>query len=133
MIHHSISTFIALSYINVNSLICSCYIIMESISLMNYIWRNNQPILKIYRTLCILCIRIPLILWTRLYYAPNIVLPYLKLTRTNNQYIYLHNSTNLFYFFIMYDMFILWKLYKQKTKKPSNLGVCSLSSKNHKC
>jgi len=112
MIHHSVTLVIYLSSINNTSLQMSNVLIMESISLMNYIWRNKQQLLKLYRTLCIFCIRIPVSLWFWLYYNPNIIYPYWKTTVTYPHYLYLSTLTNLYIFFIVYDMFILWKLYK---------------------
>ncbi len=117
MIHHSITAFAGVSYINNISLQFSNVMIMECISLMNYVWRNNPQLLNLYRTLCIFCIRIPLILWLWLYYNPNITFPYLKQTRTYHHYIYLFVLFNQYWFFIIYDIFILWKLYKSKKIK----------------
>ncbi len=65
MIHHSVTLVIYLSHINQISLELSNVLIMECISLLNYAWRNNPKLLKLYRTLCILCVRIPLSLWFR--------------------------------------------------------------------
>ena len=119
LIHHSITAFGGVSYINNISLQMSNVMIMECISLMNYVWRNKPQLLKLYRTLCIFCIRMPLSLWMWLYYNPNITFPYLKQTRTYNHYIYLFVLLNQYWFFIIYDMFILWKLYKSKNSKLS--------------
>ena len=112
MIHHSVSAVIVLSYINNATLQLSYLLIMECISLMNFYWRNNRQLLKLYRTLCILCIRMPLSMWAGLYYNPTILYPYWKKTRTYNRYLYLIIMGNTFFFYIIYDMFILWKLYK---------------------
>ena len=112
MIHHSITTVIYLSYINNTTLQMSNYLIMECISLMNYVWRNNPKLLKLYRTFCIVFIRIPLITWHLLYYNPRFAIPMLK----NNVNILFFNLLcvleKFHIFFIIYDMFILWKLYK---------------------
>jgi hypothetical protein len=112
MIHHSITTIVYLIYINNATLQINHVLIMECISLMNYVWRNNPQLLKLYRTLCILCVRMPLSLWFLLYYNPSIIYPYWKLTRTYSHYLYLKTLSNIYLFFIVYDMFILWKLYK---------------------
>jgi len=113
MIHHSVTTVIYLSYINQISLMGSNVLIMECISLMNYCWRNNPQTLKLYRTLCILCVRIPLSLWLWLYYTPNIVIPYYKQLQLHHiHYSYLSALSNSWIMYIIYDMFILWKLYK---------------------
>jgi hypothetical protein len=122
MIHHSITSFIFLSCINNNTLQISNVMIMECISLMNYVWRNNPLLLKLYRTLCICFIRIPLIVWYITTYNKNVMHPYWKLTRTYNHYIYLKISGNILYFFILYDMYILWKLYKPIRLKQSKLS-----------
>jgi hypothetical protein len=112
MIHHSVTLVIYLSYINKISLELSINLIMECISLMNYCWRNNPQTLKLYRTLCILCIRIPLSLWFYFYYNPTILYPYWKYALTYNNYSYLKIIYDMSIFFVLYDMFILWKLYK---------------------
>lgn len=113
MIHHSVSFVSYVSCINNNALQMSNVMIMECISLMNYALRSkeNARILKLYRTLCILCVRMPLSLWMWLYYNPTIIYPIMKVTKGNYHYIYLTTVGNLYSFFIIYDMFILWKLY----------------------
>jgi hypothetical protein len=117
MIHHSVSLVVYLSYINNTTLQMSNFLIMECISLMNYIWRNSPQLLKLYRTLCIFCIRIPLSLYMWLYYSPNYNYPYWKIQRTYPHYLYLSTLDDVCLFFILYDMFILWKLYKPKNIK----------------
>jgi len=112
MIHHSVTTVVFLSYINHTALQMNNVLIMECISLMNYAWRNHPKLLKLYRTLCICCVRMPLSLWMWSYYNPTVVLPHLQLTRTHYHYLYLCALANVYLFFILYDMFILWKLYK---------------------
>ena len=114
MIHHSITTVVYLSYINNTTLQMSNVLIMECISLMNYIWRNNPNLLKLYRTFCIFGIRFPLSLYMWLYYNPNIIYPYLKITRHHYHYLYLSMLGHIYLFFVVYDMIILWKLYKPK-------------------
>ena len=118
MIHHSVTTIVYLSYINQISLEGSNVLIMECISLMNYVWRNNPPLLKLYRTLSILCVRIPLSLWLWLYYTPNIVIPYYKqLQLSHIHYSYLSILSNGWTMYIIYDMVILWKLYNPIKRK----------------
>lgn len=117
IIHHSVSTVVYISYINNTTLQMSNVLIMECISLMNYILINNPQLLKLYRTLCIFCIRMPLSLYMWLYYNPNIMYKYLKTMRTSSHYLYLSTLGNIYLFFIVYDMFILWKLYKPKKLK----------------
>jgi hypothetical protein len=113
LIHHSVTMVFYLSYINYISLEASNVLIMECISLMNYVWINNPQLLKLYRTLCILCIRIPLSAWLWLYYYPNIIIPYYKqLQLYHIHYSYLSILSNGWIMYIIYDMFILWKLYK---------------------
>ena len=114
MIHHSVTTVVYLSYINNTTLQLSNVLIMECISLMNYVWRNNPKLLKLYRTFCIFCIRMPLSLWLWLYYNPNILYPYLEIRRHHYHYLYLSMLGNVYLFFVVYDMIILWKLYKPK-------------------
>ncbi len=113
-IHHFITIIVYFSYINNTTLQMSNVLIMECISMMNYIWKDNPKLLNLYRTICILLVRMPLSLWMRLYYNPTIIYPYLKLTRTYPHYLYLSTLGNIYTFFILYDMFILWQIYKPK-------------------
>ena len=118
MIHHTMSLIITGSAINNNTLQMSNYMILECISVMNYIWRNNQRLLQLYRTLCILCIRTPLSLWMWLYYNPTIMYPYFEYNLTHNYCLFVKTlCDNMFIFFVFYDMFILLKLYNQKKLK----------------
>ena len=119
MIHHSVTLVVYLSFINYVSLEASNVLIMECISLMNYVWRNNPNLLKLYRMLCILCVRIPLTLWLLLYYSPNIIIPYFKQLNLHNiHYSYISSlHSNGWIMYIIYDMFILWKLYKPPKRK----------------
>jgi hypothetical protein len=101
IVHHVMTLYTLLTYTNHIPLQISNTIIMECISLMNYTWRNNQKLLKIYRTFCILFVRMPLTFWFIFYNKNNIVqFPYSKI--------------NGYWFFILYDAFILWKIYKTK-------------------
>jgi hypothetical protein len=111
MIHHCITLVVYLSYINLIPLQMSNILIMECISLMNYAWKNNPRLLKLYRTVCIFCIRMPVSLWFWLYYNPNFTFPEWNITHSRYSYVYLHTLGNIFAFFIVYDVFILWKLY----------------------
>jgi hypothetical protein len=117
IIHHIMSFIITTSSINNNTLQMSNYMIIECISLMNYIWRNDPQLLKSYRTLCILSIRSPLSLWFYFYYTPTIMYPHWKYTLTYNHYLYLKLIYDMSIFFMFYDIFILWKLYKPKKLK----------------
>ena len=63
MIHHVISLIVFVSLINYITLQLSNVLIMECISLMNYILRKHSKILKLYRILCICIVRLPLSFW----------------------------------------------------------------------
>ncbi len=112
IIHHIVCFFTLYNIISINNLQMNNFIIAECISSMNYIWRNNPKLLKIYRTLCILLVRMPLSFYFWLYYNPKILLPLLKLTETQSRYQYLSALGNMYLFFIIYDIFLLWKIYK---------------------
>jgi hypothetical protein len=116
MIHHSVTLVVYLSYINNTTLQISHVLLMECISLMNYVWRNNPPYLKIYRIVCIFLIRMPLSFFFWIYYNPVVLYPYLEETRSPIHYLYLSTLGNVYMFFIVYDLFILWKLYKPHKK-----------------
>ncbi len=117
MIHHCVCLVVFSSYIHSTPLQMSNYLLMESISMMNYLWRNNPTLLKVYRTFCILCIRIPMISWFMFYYNPNIGLPYLKSIYSPLIYRYLCLLERFHWFFIIYDLYILYKLYKPSKKR----------------
>lgn len=122
VIHHTVTLAIFLSYINNTALQMNHVLIMESISLMNYVWRDRPEILNIYRTACILLIRMPLSFWFSLYYNPNIIFPYFKENRSHYHYTYLHALSNVYLFFLCYDVFILWKIYKPKRIEGSSVS-----------
>ncbi len=111
MIHHIVCCVVYLSYINYVTLVASHVLIMECISLMNYIWRNNPNLLKVYRTFCIFVIRLPISFWFWFYCNP-IISQYVIATYSYYISLYLCTMGNIFLFFIVYDLFILWKIYK---------------------
>ena len=113
MIHHSLCLVGLLGSINHTPLQMSHYAIMECISLMNYTWRNNPRLLNIYRILCIVLLRIPLVSWYHVYYNPQICLPFLRDKLPTYHYNYLYYLKKSHLLFIIYDIFILWKIYKQ--------------------
>ena len=75
IIHHIMSLVVTASSINNNTLQMSNYMILECISVMNYILRNNPKLLKLYRIFCVFYIRTPLSLWFWYYYNPTIMYP----------------------------------------------------------
>jgi hypothetical protein len=96
IIHHLFFLYYIFKYIEIIPIEWSKFTIAECISLMNYICRNNKNLLKIYRTCCIIFVRMPLSFWSFFsFYNSNIDLPYFK----------------GFLFIILYDAYILWKLY----------------------
>lgn len=104
IIHHTVTLFTTLHFINCIPLQISNTIIMECISLLNYVWKDDKKKLNLYRTFCILLVRVPCSFFFIFYNRNNIVnFPYTKI--------------NGYWFFIFYDTFILWKLYKPKTLK----------------
>lgn len=117
IIHHGVSFGLTASAINVNSLRVSNFMIMECISVMNYLWRNNPHYLKIYRTICVCCVRMPLSVWFWFYYTPNVEYPIWEQTLTYNYYVYMKTLYYMSLFFLFYDALILWKLYKPKGLK----------------
>ncbi len=118
MIHHCVTFVVYVSYINYIPLQMSHLLIMESISLMNYVWRDNIKLLTFYRTCMILCIRMPLSLWFWLYYNKLYMFPYFRNTVSLHVHcIYLTTLMNMPVFFIFYDVYILWQIYKPKNIK----------------
>ena len=117
LIHHIVSLIVYLSYINNTALQISNVLIMECISLMNYVWRKHNKWLNLYRTCCIFLIRIPLSLWFWLYYNPEIYSPYLKTIVNDFHHTYLDLLSNVYVLFIFYDMYILWQIYKPKPRR----------------
>jgi hypothetical protein len=111
VIHHFFATISYVSFINITPLQLSNSLIMECISAMNSVLKNNARLLKLYRTFCIFFVRMPLSLWYCLYYIPyykKIMFP----NNNSNDIFKVILSTTLFIFFIFYDVFILRKLYK---------------------
>ena len=117
IIHHYLASFTYISLITICPLQMSHLLTMECISLMNYIWRNNPEVLKLYRTLCILCVRIPLWGWMWYYYFPSYILTHIEFIVSPNYYMYLSVLRKIFVFFLLYDLNILWKLYKPRKLK----------------
>lgn len=102
IIHHVTSLYVLFKYFDIVPLEFSKFTIAECISLMNYIWRNDKNLLKIYRTCSIFFVRMPLSLWMFFdVYKNNIDFPYFK----------------TLFFMIFYDAYILWKLYFEKKLK----------------
>lgn len=115
-IHHIISLLVYLSYINSIEVIMSNILIMECISLLNYTLKDNSKLLNLYRTLCILCIRMPISLWFWIYYNPTYVYPYYYANYSKVIYYYLTILNNIFLFFIVYDLYILKQIIHYKVK-----------------
>ena len=118
IIHHVFAFILTGSSLNNDALHMSNYMIMECISVMNYIGRNNPQLLNVYRTACIMLVRMPLSVYFLVHYHPNYMFPYWESTRTSNHYLYLYWLYKATCFFVFYDMFILWKIYKPKNSKP---------------
>jgi hypothetical protein len=108
LIHHGAAFIITANSINHNGLQMSHYMILECISLMNYVWRHNPQLLNAYRTACILLIRLPLTFWFWLYYNPTFLYPRWIETDCSMNII----ISKAMCFFIVYDIYILWKIYK---------------------
>jgi hypothetical protein len=100
IIHHVSMLSTLLNYMNYIPLEISKIIIMECISLMNYTWRDNKKILNLYRTFCILFVRMPL--------------SFFFICKRNTIITFPYTQINGYWFFIFYDAFILWKIYKSK-------------------
>jgi hypothetical protein len=116
IVHHAFAFVITSSSLNNDALHMSDYMIMECISLMNYVWRNNPRMLNVYRIACILLVRMPLTLWFMVYYHPTYLFPYWENTRTPSHYLYLYWLYKGTCFFLLYDMLILWKIYKNNKR-----------------
>jgi hypothetical protein len=114
MIHHLVCFVVYLSYIGNTTLQINNVLIMEIISAMNHVLCDHNDILKIFRTACIFCIRMPLSLWFRFYYNPNYQYSYLRNTYNYYHSEYLVFLGNIYLFFVVYDIYILWRLYKPR-------------------
>jgi hypothetical protein len=117
MIHHLLALSTYIIFTPICSLQMSHLLTMECISLMNSIWRNNPRLLKIYRTVCILFVRIPLWSWTWIYYFPTYVLPHYRLSLSHNLSVYFSIVGKIMLFINLYDLLLLWKLYKPSKMK----------------
>jgi hypothetical protein len=117
IIHHSLAFVTFLSFMNICPLQMSHTLIMESISLMNYYWKNKPMLLKIYRLCCIFFIRGPVWLGFWIYYFPTYILTHYKPLLSQNHYIYLSTLMKIMLSFCIYDAFIIWKIIKPKKIK----------------
>ncbi len=117
MIHHGIAITVTVSCITTTPLHMSNYMIAELISLLNYPLRNYINLLNYYRTFIIITLRIPLTIWFLRYYSIYYNLPRLKLILSPNHYIWMEFITIFSNVFILYDLFILYKIYKPKKIK----------------
>jgi hypothetical protein len=63
---------------------------------------------------CIVLVRLPLSLWMWLYYNPTVMFPHWKQAHSHRLYAYLSTLTNAYGFFLAYDAYVLWQLYKPK-------------------
>ena len=117
IIHHGIAFIISGSCTYYIPTQMSQYLVMESISLMNYTLRDLPNILKIYRTFVITCIRIPLTLWYYFVYNPYYTIPFIITTTTVNGVLWMRFIYNLCLFFIVYDIFLLYKIHKPRKIK----------------
>jgi hypothetical protein len=118
MIHHAVAMTVTVSCITTIPLHMSNYMIAEAISLLNYPLRNYPEWLNHYRTFIILTLRMPLTIWLAFYYAPLYEIPHLKMTLSPIHFQWMTFMNNLTYMFLLYDFFILYKIYKPKKIKP---------------
>jgi len=113
MIHHGISLFTYLTVTNYSALQLALVMIMECISLLNYILRSRPKTLAYYRLLCILLVRIPMCLYMLNYnwhYFPFLV---------DYEYYcsYMYYARNIYFLFLLYDAYLLKQLHKNLTMK----------------
>jgi hypothetical protein len=118
MIHHVFSLLLICICINFTSLENSHVLFMECLSVFNYILRDAKysRILNYYRLFCICCIRMPLCAYMMLYYNPNYLIPYYKSiyndTIYNDKFLWAYYLNYCFYFYILYDLFLIKQVYK---------------------
>lgn len=117
LIHHAVAMTVTVSCIRTIPLHMSNYMILEAISLFNYPLRNYPDLLNHYRTFIILTLRMPMTTWFAVYYFPSYDLPQLKLTISPIHCNWMIFMSNLTYAFLLYDLFILYKIYKPKKIK----------------
>jgi hypothetical protein len=86
--------------------------VLECISLMNYAWRRHPRLLRCYRTVCIVCsiatqrmVHLPLCAE----YAGATLGAHADATRL----LYMKTLFDLCVFFVLYDVFLLWKIIRQ--------------------
>ena len=106
MVHHILSFVTYSIFINICPLQMSHLLIMQCILLMDNLLINHQQLLNMYRTLCILLIRIPIWNWMWLYYFPTYILPNFQV------YVYLSVIGKIMPLVTLYDIVILWKICK---------------------
>jgi hypothetical protein len=118
IVHHVFALVIYIAHISTFALLCSNMLIMECISLMNYIWRDHPRKLMLYRACCILGIRMPLVCWLWLYYHPRTLLPYLMQMPDRNALSDFAVSVfaNAYGVMLIHDVWILWRLFGPKQR-----------------
>jgi hypothetical protein len=119
VVHHVLSLVACVGYLSADARAANCYLLMECISMMNYTWKNNPQLLKVWRTASVFCVRLPISFFAYFYYEPTFLLPHLKLVSHPSHYALMKLNTNIFLFYMAYDMFILWKIYKPTKQRTS--------------
>jgi hypothetical protein len=126
LLHHIYSFIMFSSLINWVSLNGSYKLIMECISLLNYVWKEPKYFywLNYYRLVCIFLIRIPVFFTLSFYILPYYTFPYYK-SVSYFDYLYIYYLYYGFYFFIIYDLYLIKQitsiLFTNKIQIPKNI------------
>lgn len=114
IIHHFIAMFQLINLMNYIPLQISCILIMECISLMNHVWKDKPFLLKMYRTLCIFCVRMPSSLYWGLFYNSDTTHAHYLIILSPTHYTFLKYVMSSTTFYILYDLLVLYWLYKPR-------------------
>jgi hypothetical protein len=110
LIHHLFASYLNLFSLNYVSIIGDLTMLMESISLFNFVSCKTNT-LYYYRLACIFCIRLPISCFISFYYLDYIIIPYYKPKLGWFEFHHLITTCRLIYFFILYDVYMIQKLY----------------------
>ena len=119
LIHHCVSIILYTSTIQYASLTGSNVLIMESISTLNYILREQKWATKLnyYRLGCIVFIRVPICIYYYFYYYPYFLFKSREYIEDIALKKYIWYVQQTFIFFFLYDVYLLKQISRNLFKK----------------
>lgn len=111
VIHHLAAFVLTAGCLPFISLAVSRSLITESVSLMNYIWKDKVHFIRlnIYRLFTIICIRLPYSIFSGLYYLPAYINTY-KQEHSVLQLNWLYVMNNIIFLAVLYDLYLMKRI-----------------------